>query len=53
MSAGTGAIVGSNLVSLYDGMDSDVREDLFDCLLHALEPAESMMRKVAESRSLA
>lgn len=35
MSPANGAIVGSSMVSLYDGVDRQDREDLFDGLLHA------------------
>jgi hypothetical protein len=35
MKGATGAIVGSNMVSLYDGIGAQDREDIFDCLLHA------------------
>lgn len=35
MSTATGAIVGSSLVSLYDGIGRQDREDILDCLSHA------------------
>lgn len=35
MKGATGAVVGSNVVSLYDGINTQDREDIFDCLLHA------------------
>lgn len=35
MTGATGAIVGSSMVSFYDGIGSQDRQDLFDCLLHA------------------
>lgn len=35
MTQATGAIVASSVVSFYDGIDRQDRDDLFDCLLHA------------------
>ncbi|MFJ5298317.1 hypothetical protein ACIQAL_17500 [Pseudomonas sp. NPDC088368] len=35
MTGATGAIVGSSVVSFYDGISGQDRDDLFDCVLHA------------------